>query len=91
MEGSAGAANTLAGKVLVREGLGSEVILHLEVDAQGVDTEAVRDAMEGESQAHTMSARLPPTTQLKVDDTAHLTVNPSQMHMFDLETGLAIR
>ena len=91
LEGSAGAANTLAGKVLVREGLGSEVILHLEVDAQGVDTEAVRDAMEGESQAHTMSARLPPTTQLKVDDTAHLTVNPSQMHMFDLETGLAIR
>jgi multiple sugar transport system ATP-binding protein len=90
-ETSGFADNTISGKVIVREGLGSEVILHLEVDARGVDTEAVRDAMEGESATQTLSARLPPTTALKVDDTAYLTVNPSQMHMFDLETGLAIR
>jgi multiple sugar transport system ATP-binding protein len=84
-------ANVLSGKVTVREGLGSEVILHLEVDADGVDTEEVRDAMEGEKAGQTVSARLPPTTSLKVDDTAHLTVNPSQLHLFDLEGGLAIR
>jgi multiple sugar transport system ATP-binding protein len=91
-EGAApGATNTISGKVTVREGLGSEVILHLEVDADGVDTEAVRDAMEGEKAGQTVAARLPPTTQLKLDETAHLTVNPSQLHLFDLESGLAIR
>ena len=55
-----GAANTITGKVTVREGLGSEVILHLEVDADGVDTEAVRDAMEGEHAGQTRVG--PPAT-----------------------------
>jgi multiple sugar transport system ATP-binding protein len=86
-----GAANTHSGKVTVREGLGSEVILHIEVDADGVDTEAVRDAMEGERAVQSVSARLPPHTPLKVDETANLMVNPAQLHLFDLETGLAIR
>ena len=86
-----GVDNTLSGKVTVREGLGSEVILHLEVDAPGVDTEAVRDATEGSGTGQMVSARLPPTTRLHVDDTAHLTVNPAQLHLFDIESGLAIR
>ena len=91
-EGAApGAANTLSGKVTVREGLGSEVILYLEVDAEGVDTEAIRDALEGEKAGHSVSARLPPTTTLKLDETAYLLVNPAQLHLFDIETGLAIR
>jgi hypothetical protein len=67
------------------------VILHLEVDCQGVDTEAVRDAMEGETTGQSMSARLPPHTALRIDDTAHLLVDTSQMHLFDLDTALAIR
>ena len=91
-EGAApGAANTLSGRVTVREGLGSEVILYIEVDADGVDTAAVRDAMEGEHAGQSVSVRLPPKTTLKLDETAHLLVNPSQLHLFDLETGLAIR
>ena len=90
-EASGPGGNVLSGKVTVREGLGSEVILHLEVDADGVDTEAVRDAMEGEKAGHTVSARLPPTTQLKLDEAAYLTVDPGQLHLFDLESGLAIR
>ncbi|MGZ4806387.1 MAG: hypothetical protein ACXV5U_08385, partial [Ilumatobacteraceae bacterium] len=85
------AGNTLSGVVSVREGLGSEVIVHLEVDAHGVDTEDVRDAMEGGSHGQTMAARLPPTTKLHVDDRATLHVSADQMHLFDLQTGLAIR
>ncbi len=85
------ATDTLTGKVTVREGLGSEVILHIEVDAPGVDTAAVRDATEGSVSGQMVSARLPPHTQLLVDDIAKLHVNPTQMHLFDLETGLAIR
>ncbi|MEP7202535.1 MAG: TOBE domain-containing protein, partial [Ilumatobacteraceae bacterium] len=91
-EGTAASGdNTLSGKVTVREGLGSEVILHIEVDADGVDTEAVRDAMESEKAGQTVSARLPPRTPLKLDETAHLVVDPEQLHLFDLESGLAIR
>jgi multiple sugar transport system ATP-binding protein len=83
--------DTVSGTVTVREGLGSEVILHLQVDAQGVDTAEVRDALEGGSHGQVVTARLPPTTKLLVDDAATLRVNAEQMHVFDLETGLAIR
>ena len=85
------ASDTLVGTVSVREGLGSEVIIHIEVDADGVDTAAIRDATEGAAKGQMVSARLPPHTRLRIDDTAKLHVNPSQMHLFDLETGLAIR
>jgi multiple sugar transport system ATP-binding protein len=84
-------ADILTGVVSVREGLGSEVIAHMSVDAAGVDTEAVRDATEGGGGTRTVVARLAPTTKLVVGDTARLHVDTSQMHLFDLETGLAIR
>ncbi len=83
--------NTVTGTVTVREGLGSEVIVHLEVDARGVDTADTRDAMEGGTHGQMMTARLPPTTKLHLDDRATLHVNGDQMHLFDLQTGLAIR
>jgi multiple sugar transport system ATP-binding protein len=85
--------NTLSGKVTVREGLGSEVILHLEVDASGVDTEEVRDALEGGAERHVqmITAKLPPTTKLHLDDTATLQVDTDCIHLFDLNSGLAIR
>ncbi len=53
--------DVLTGTVSVREGLGSEVIVHIGVDAPGVDTEAVRDATEGSASNQMVSARLPPT------------------------------
>jgi multiple sugar transport system ATP-binding protein len=84
-------SNTLTGTVSVREGLGSEVIVHIGVDASGVDTEEIRDAMEGGSHGQVVAARLPPTTKLLIDDMATLHVNGDQMHLFDLQTGLAIR
>ena len=90
-DGGGSATDTLSGKVTLREGLGSEVIIHISVDAPGVDTAEVRDATEGGGTGQTVSARLPPRTQLLVDDVAKLHVDPTQMHLFDLETGLAIR
>ena len=83
--------NIIRGNVTVREGLGSEVILHVEVDAHGVDNEAVRDATEGGGHGQTIAARLPPTTKLRIDEAAALLINPEQMHLFDLESGLALR
>jgi multiple sugar transport system ATP-binding protein len=89
--GGNGDLSALSGIVTVREGLGSEVIVHVEVDAHGVDTADVRDALEGGTHGQVITARLPPTTKLHVDDTATVHVNGDQMHLFDLQTGNAIR
>jgi multiple sugar transport system ATP-binding protein len=90
-DGGASGSDVLTGKVAVREGLGSEVIVHVEVDAEGVDTAEIRDATEGGGTGQMLVARLPPKTSLRVDDIARLHVDAAQMHLFDLETGLAIR
>jgi multiple sugar transport system ATP-binding protein len=86
-----GDLSALSGIVTVREGLGSEVIVHIEVDAKGVDTADVRDALEGGTHGQVITARLPPTTKLHIDDSATVHVNGDQMHLFDLQTGMAIR
>ena len=84
--------NSINGTVTVREGLGSEVIVHLEVDASGVDTADVRDALEGEvTTMQTVTAKLPPTTKLRIDDKATLHLDPAHIHLFDLHSGLALR
>jgi multiple sugar transport system ATP-binding protein len=90
-DGDGSGVDLLNGTVAVREGLGSEVIIHVEVDADGVDTEAVRDATEGGGTGQMLVARLPPRTPLHVGDTARLHVDTAQMHLFDLASGLAIR
>ena len=74
----------IKGVVDVREGLGSEVILHMSVDAAHVDT-------AGAETHKAFLARVHPRTNLHPGDTATLTVDTSQLHLFDLETGLAIR
>ena len=86
-----GDLSALSGIVTVREGLGSEVIVHIEVDAKGVDTADVRDALEGGTHGQVITARLPPSTKLHIDDSATVHVNGDQMHLFDLQTGMAIR
>jgi multiple sugar transport system ATP-binding protein len=89
--GGNGDLSSMSGTVTVREGLGSEVIVHMAVDAKGVDTADVRDALEGGTHGQVMTARLPPTTKLHIDDKATVHIDGNQMHMFDLQTGLAIR
>jgi multiple sugar transport system ATP-binding protein len=72
------------GKVDVREGLGSEVILHLTVDAKTVTA-------SGTDSVPRFLARVDPRTPLRPGDTGALRVDVSQLHLFDLATGLAIR
>jgi multiple sugar transport system ATP-binding protein len=75
----------LEGKVEVREGLGSEVILHLLIDAPSASKQG------DDSVASRFLARVDPHTTLQPDDTAQLAIDTTKMHFFDLETGLAIR
>ena len=77
----------LLGTVDVHEGLGSEVILHITLDAPLV----VDPTLRADSMAGRFLARVNPRTKLRAGDTARLAIDTSAMHYFDLETGLAIR
>jgi multiple sugar transport system ATP-binding protein len=75
----------IQGKVEVREGLGSEVILHVLIDAPSAAK------LTDDSVASLFLARVDPHTTLQPDDTANLTVDTPKMHFFDVDSGLAIR
>jgi multiple sugar transport system ATP-binding protein len=72
------------GTVDVREGLGSEVILHLSVDAKMVTA-------TGAEASGRFLARVDPRTSLRPGETGRLRIDTAQLHLFDLETGLAIK
>ena len=80
------AGDVIRGEVEVREGLGSEVILHVRTDATSA---GVGDAA-GKAGA-TIVARVDPKTSLRPNDTETLAVDVNHLHLFDLETGAAIR
>ena len=86
----AGEHNLLTGLVTVREGLGSEVLLHIDVAADQVTAEDVGKDPAGSGTA-TIVARVAPSTPLRPGDHATLAVKADDLHMFDLTTGLAIR
>ena len=77
-------SDIIRGEVEVREGLGSEVILYSKIDAPrvaGTNSEA----------GGMFVARVEPKTQLKPGDMGTFVVNVDKLHVFDGETGLAIR
>ena len=79
-----GATDLLTAQIEVREGLGSEVILYSRIDASGVaGTSSDANGM--------LVARVGPRTTLMPDDLGTFTVAVEKMHLFDGETGLAIR
>ena len=78
----------LSGTVEVREGLGSEVMLHLSVDATGLQVVGTENTTT--TPTATVVARVNAHTALDVGDIAKVTADPLHMHFFDLETELAI-
>jgi multiple sugar transport system ATP-binding protein len=81
----------LTGSVEVREGLGSEVLLHVTVDAGKVTAEDIESETPGDEHSSVIVARVSPTTKLLPDAIANLAVDTEHLQLFDLETGLAIR
>ena len=78
----------LIGAVTLREGLGSEVILHVLTDATPIEASA---DLEGETLADsTILARVDPRTSAVQGGQVELSVTTANMHAFDLATGLAI-
>ncbi len=89
--GNAEGRSRLTGNVEVREGLGSEVLLHVTVDAGKVTAEDIESETPGDDHSSVIVARVSPTTKLVPDTTANLAVDTEHLQLFDLETGLAIR
>jgi multiple sugar transport system ATP-binding protein len=86
--GTEGAPDTICGVIDVREGLGSEVILHMVTDAVGVDTSEAQNS--GETSDRVVVARVEPHTTTQVGERAALAVDTGCMHLFDLDTGLSL-
>jgi multiple sugar transport system ATP-binding protein len=98
-----GRFGTLRGKARATEALGSEVLVHLELRAEPVLTEEVREVagdvdaaaleqLESEARERrtVLIARLETTDRPRSDDTVEVAVDTRRLHFFDLESGLAI-
>ena len=83
-----GAPDTIRGVVDVREGLGSEVILHMTTDAIGVDTAAAENKVAESDRV--VVARVEPHTTAQVGERAVLGVDTRRLHLFDVESGLSL-
>ena len=82
------------------EALGSDVLVHFNIDAERVVTQETIEAAEGAGEevadlaagdgTHTV-ARFNPRSSVRIGDTFEIAVDTHRLHFFDLDTGLAIR
>jgi multiple sugar transport system ATP-binding protein len=92
----------LQGKVILREALGSEIMVHFNIDATPAVTDETRElardigveeraeggpASEGGT---TMVGRFGARSRVREDDGAEVAVDTRSLHFFDPETGLGI-
>ena len=89
LEPGSDATSTITGVVELREGLGSEIVVHMRVDAPSVRPADVDDLDEGAGSLFV--ARLDPRSHVTIGDNVVLGVATDRLHFFDLETTLAIR
>jgi multiple sugar transport system ATP-binding protein len=91
----------LRGRVSLREALGSEIMVHMSVDARSAQTEDVQELREdvgvqpagdddGGEQRTTIVGRFTPRSRVAVGDDAEAVVDTRNLHFFDPETGLGI-
>jgi multiple sugar transport system ATP-binding protein len=89
--------------IVLTEALGSDLLVHLDVDApavvtgdmlSGIDTltEAEAESTASVAAGHArMTARLPPSVSARPGESIRLKVEPERLHFFDPETQAAIR
>jgi multiple sugar transport system ATP-binding protein len=91
----------LRGTVSLREALGSEIMVHFDIDAQPAMTEDVRELAEDtdavsvrevtKGKAHTtMIGRFGARSGVREGEAAEVAVDTRSLHFFDPETGLGI-
>jgi multiple sugar transport system ATP-binding protein len=103
LNGSA-AGRELTLPVVVTEALGSDLLVHLDLDAESVVTADMLSGAEQLTEAEVatttsgaeagharLTARLPPRAAAAPGETIKLKVEPEQLHFFDPDTEAAIR
>jgi multiple sugar transport system ATP-binding protein len=87
----------LRGKVLLREALGSEIMVHFTVDARPALTEDVRELaadaggdLPSVTHETTIVARFNARSRVREGEEADVAVDTSELHFFDPESGLGI-
>jgi multiple sugar transport system ATP-binding protein len=96
-----GPGRTLTGTSELVEAMGSDVLVHVRIDAAPVLTDDTRelaaDAGAEDLQADVASgtsvivARVSPRTRIAEGDRVQLTVDTERLHLFDPDTGLSVR
>jgi multiple sugar transport system ATP-binding protein len=87
---------TLSSTAELVEAMGSDVLVHFDLDAPSVVTEDTKELARdvGESvdeQSHTtVVARVSPRTAIRVGEPLRVVVDVQRLHLFDLESGAAI-
>jgi len=83
--------------VVLREALGSEIMVHFDLDARRALTDDVRElaADAGQelpeaSHESTVVARFNARSRVHIDDEIDVAVDTTELHFFDPETGLGI-
>src|SRR5206468_1042907 len=91
----------LPGEVVLREALGSEILVHLSVDGRAASTEDVRELAEDvgigqlsdhaeEARGAILIARLAPASKVAEGDRVDVALDLTSVHIFDHDTGLGI-
>jgi multiple sugar transport system ATP-binding protein len=90
-------APRLHGNVTLREALGSEIMVHVEVDAKPALTEDVRELKQDAgaemplpANESTIVARFNARSRVREREAAELAVDTSELHFFDPGSGLGI-
>ena len=93
------AGRHLEAHAVLRESLGSEVMVHFTIDAPPAVTEEVKelardaggeDRLPGKEGTAELVGRFDPHTRVQEGDAVRVTVDPAGLHFFDPETSLAI-
>jgi len=100
LAGDGASDRRLRGEVVLREALGSELIVHFTIDARPAFTEDVRELAQdvGDDRVDqlkhdavaTLVGRFGARSRVKEREAAEVAVDTSELHFFDPETGLGI-
>ena len=90
---TANPANTITSRVDLVEALGSDIIVHLGIDAQAAEVRSSDslDEIKADDNKSRCIARFTNKSQVRLGDTATVLLDTERMHFFDGDTGEAIR